>query len=82
MQALGDNRFAFPADVNAPNAVINLTNNNRNAISMQQYALEQSNVELATEMSELMIMQRSYQLNARAITLSDQMMGLINGIRS
>ncbi|KHF28236.1 flagellar hook-basal body protein [Anoxybacillus sp. EFIL] len=82
MQALGDNRFAFPADVNAPNAVINLTNNNRNAISMQQYALEQSNVELATEMSELMITQRSYQLNARAITLSDQMMGLINGIRS
>ncbi|KIQ93967.1 Distal rod protein [Anoxybacillus thermarum] len=82
MQALGDNRFAFSADVNAPNAAINLTNNNRNAISMQQYALEQSNVELATEMSELMITQRSYQLNARAITLSDQMMGLINGIRS
>ncbi|MBB6176113.1 flagellar basal-body rod protein FlgG [Anoxybacillus tengchongensis] len=82
MQALGDNRFAFPADVNNEDVTVNLAGNNRNNISLQQYALEQSNVELATEMSELMITQRSYQLNARAITLSDQMMGLINGIRS
>lgn len=82
MQALGDNRFAFPNGLNVEDATINLAGNNRNDISLQQYALEQSNVELATEMSELMITQRSYQLNARAITLSDQMMGLINGIRS
>lgn len=82
MQSLGDNRFAFPADVNHEDVTVNLAGNNRNDISMQQYALEQSNVELATEMSELMITQRSYQLNARAITLSDQMMGIINGIRS
>ena len=82
MQALGDNRFAFPANVNREDVTVNLAGNNRNDISLQQYALEQSNVELATEMSELIMTQRSYQLNARAITLSDQMMGLINGIRS
>lgn len=54
----------------------------RKEISVQQGALEASNVDLATEMTDLMVAQRSYQINAKSITLGDQMLGLINNIRT
>ncbi|WP_338788089.1 flagellar hook-basal body protein [Metabacillus sp. FJAT-53654] len=53
----------------------------RNEVSMQQGALEMSNVDLSKEMTDLMISQRSYQMNAKSITMGDQMLGLINGVR-
>ncbi|MFC0187025.1 flagellar hook-basal body protein [Fictibacillus aquaticus] len=49
--------------------------------AVQQGVLEASNVDIATEMSDLVNAQRSYQFNARTISMADQMMGLINGIR-
>lgn len=54
---------------------------NRQQIGMQSGSLEMSNVNLSKEMTDLMQTQRSYQFNARAVTLADQMLGLINGIR-
>jgi len=45
-------------------------------------ALEQSNVDISKEMSELILTQRSYQFNARTISMGDQMMGLVNQLRS
>ncbi|UQD53556.1 flagellar biosynthesis protein FlgG [Bacillus methanolicus] len=53
----------------------------RAQIAMKQGALEQSNVDLSKEMTELINVQRSYQFQARSITIADQMMGLVNGIR-
>ncbi|PLR85443.1 MULTISPECIES: flagellar hook-basal body protein [Bacillus] len=53
----------------------------RNEISIKQGALEQSNVEMSKEMTDLINVQRSYQFHSRAITMADQMMGLVNGIR-
>lgn len=53
----------------------------RAQISMKQGVLEQSNVDLSKEMTELMNVQRSYQFQSRSITIADQMMGLVNGIR-
>ncbi|MFZ3589029.1 flagellar hook-basal body protein [Bacillus sp. DJP31] len=50
-------------------------------ISVQQGALEQSNVDLQKEMTEMINTQRSYQFNAKSISIADQMMGLVNGIR-
>lgn len=44
--------------------------------------LEQANVDLATQMSELLMAQRAYQFNSRTISTTDQMMGLINQLRS
>ncbi|WP_204524661.1 flagellar hook-basal body protein [Litchfieldia alkalitelluris] len=58
-----------------------LVGDNRANIAITQGALEQSNVDVATEMSDLMIAQRSYQFNAKSISLADQMLGLVNGIR-
>jgi flagellar basal-body rod protein FlgG len=86
LQSVGDNIFTLPdlnaLNVNEADVAVNMTGNLRNQISMTQGALEQSNVNLGTELTDMMITERSYQLNARAISLSDQMLGLINGIRS
>ncbi|MDM5246410.1 MULTISPECIES: flagellar hook-basal body protein [unclassified Lysinibacillus] len=61
--------------------VTELRGANRQQIGMQNGALEMSNVNLSKEMTDLIQTQRSYQFNARAVTLADQMLGLINGIR-
>ncbi|MER1984357.1 MAG: flagellar hook-basal body protein [Solibacillus sp.] len=54
---------------------------NREDIGIQAGVLEMSNVEIPKEMSDLISAQRSYQFNTRAISIADQMLGLINGIR-
>ncbi len=54
---------------------------NQNDISVQQGALEQSNVDLQKEMTDMVNTQRSFQFNAKSISIADQMMGLVNGIR-
>ncbi|WP_088104366.1 flagellar hook-basal body protein [Halalkalibacter urbisdiaboli] len=46
-----------------------------------QGALEGSNVDLSREMSELIATQRHYQFNTRAISMADEMSGLVNGLR-
>ena len=59
----------------------NLQGGARQNIGMMSGALENSNVDLSKEMTDLIAAQRSYQFNSRAITIADQMLGLINGIR-
>lgn len=44
-------------------------------------ALEQSNVDLGSSMTELIQVQRAYQMNARMITNGDQMWSLANSLR-
>ncbi|HBV96623.1 MAG: hypothetical protein JL50_16420 [Peptococcaceae bacterium BICA1-7] len=46
-----------------------------------QGALESSNVDLAVEMTDLLESQRIYQLNARALSTSDEMWGMVNNLR-
>jgi flagellar basal-body rod protein FlgG len=50
--------------------------------TIRQGALEMSNVNLQQEMSQLILTQRAFQLNSRAIGISDQMMGIANSLRS
>ncbi|MGG3563611.1 flagellar hook-basal body protein [Neobacillus rhizosphaerae] len=42
--------------------------------------LEGSNVDLTKEMTDLMTTQRGFQMNARAVSYADQMIGIANGI--
>ncbi|MDA3128748.1 flagellar hook-basal body protein [Aliibacillus thermotolerans] len=49
---------------------------------VMQEALEQSNVDLTKEMTDMLEAQRHYALQARALSQGDQMMGLINSVRS
>lgn len=85
LQAAGQNQFALPdlaeLGIGADEVFVALQGDLRGQVSMQQGALEQSNVDMATEMSDLLLTQRSYQFNAKSISISDQMMGLVNGIR-
>lgn len=67
--------------INQADVYTDLLGNNRNQISMQIGTLEQSNVDLSKEMTDLIAAQRSYQFNSRAVTTADQMLGLINSIR-
>lgn len=50
--------------------------------SMQNQTLEASNVDTGRQMTEMMNMQRAYQFNARSLSTSDEMMGLVNQLRS
>lgn len=45
------------------------------------YALERSNVDIATEMVNLIQTQRAYQLNAKVISTSDELIRISNNLR-
>jgi flagellar basal-body rod protein FlgG len=49
---------------------------------VEQGALEGSNVELASELSELIQAQRVFSLASRALQTADNMEGLANNIRT
>lgn len=50
-------------------------------VELQGGSLEGSNVDLSEQMTAMVNTQRAYQFNARSISMSDQMSGLINQIR-
>lgn len=84
LQARPGSLFALPpAEVANPQDVVGFIQGAaREDINLKQGMLEQSNVDLASEMTEMTLMQRSYQFNARSVQFADQMMGLVNGLKS
>lgn len=64
-----------------PEPLIALPPGQGGAGRVRQGMLEQSNVDLAAEMTRLLAAQRAYQLNARAVLTADEMMGAINRLR-
>jgi flagellar basal-body rod protein FlgG len=85
LQQIGENLFALPNGLNNANGQILqpvITGATlENPVAIRQGYLEQSNVNLADEMTELMLVQREFQLSSRAITSSDTMMNLANNLR-
>ncbi|MRX73017.1 flagellar hook-basal body complex protein [Bacillus lacus] len=81
LEKTGSNLYAI--DNNRPlDEVLQLLNGPlRNEVNVQQGFLESSNVDLSKEISDLMIAQRSFQMNAKSISIGDQMLGLINSVR-
>jgi flagellar basal-body rod protein FlgG len=82
LKNMGDNQFVID-----PAAIPNGTNVENYArimgleeVSVSSGYLEASNVDLAAEMTELLVTQRGFQLNARALSYADQMLGIANGI--
>ncbi len=51
-----------------------------NEVHLSTGVLEGSNVDLTKEMTDMMTTQRSFQMNARAVSYADQMIGIANGI--
>lgn len=86
LEQVGENLYSLP-DAVTPQLreeilqTVTADNNNIDPITVRQGFLEKSNVQLADEMTELLTVQRAYQLNSRAITSSDQMMNLANTLR-
>ncbi|TDF93528.1 flagellar hook-basal body protein [Paenibacillus piri] len=85
LQELGDNLYQLPTGIANREEVLQTvddTNNSIDPITMRQGFLENSNVALADEMTDLLLVQRAFQLNSKAITSSDTMMGLANNLRA
>ena len=51
------------------------------ASRLQQGYLEMANVDMIDEMTGLVLAQRAYQLNARVLQASDQVLETINNLR-
>lgn len=83
MEKISGNLLSFPNGLNVEEDEVFDTLNGglREKISLTQGSLENSNVDLSKEMSDLINVQRQYQFQSRAISMADQMSGLVNGIR-
>ncbi|GIN63018.1 flagellar hook-basal body complex protein FlhP [Robertmurraya siralis] len=84
--AKGNNLYGLPTNFDQLNVGIDdiltdLVGPLRTEIGIQQGALESSNVDMAKEMTDLINTQRAYQFQSRSVSIADQMMGLVNGIR-
>ena len=83
LEKIGANRFQLPgteADQVA-NGTLQIGNTD-GSIRITQGALEMSNVDLTDEMTELISTQRLLQSQGRAISFADDMMGLVNTMKS
>ncbi|MCS7459977.1 flagellar hook-basal body protein [Paenibacillus doosanensis] len=85
LQQLGDNMYSVPANAANREDILQTVDTGNNAvdpISVRQGFLEQSNVTLADEMTDLLQVQKAFQLNSRAVSSSDTMMGIANNLRN
>jgi len=82
LEASGENIFRLPNLAELGYTLDEVINDiNANHDLLKKGALERSNVDISKEMTDLLMAQRSYQMNGRTITMGDQMMGLINQLR-
>jgi flagellar basal-body rod protein FlgG len=85
LREIGDNLYSLPTGVTNTQDILQNVNgiaaNATDRVEVMQGFLEQSNVNLSDEMTELVMVQRAFQLNSRAITSSDTMMNLANNLR-
>ena len=62
-------------------AINEATNNNVERSNIIQGYLESSNVQVVDEMVNMIVAQRAYELNSKAITASDEMLQQANNLR-
>lgn len=83
---LDDNLYGILSGANEDEVLdsvieMDLKDPRQSSVSVKQYALEQSNVDLSKELTDMMQLQRAYQLSARALTSSEAMMNMANHLR-
>lgn len=81
LKAVDGNFYMLADGVTAGQAFIQRAAGEAKAVGVRAGWLEQSNVDMTKEMTEMMQIQRTYQLAARALSSSDQMLGLANNMR-
>lgn len=72
--AQGDNTFATTAESGAPAAAGTGT-------TVDQGALEASNVDIGESFTEMIESQRAYELGSRAIKMQDELLAIANGVK-
>ncbi|MCZ8523335.1 MULTISPECIES: flagellar hook-basal body protein [Paenibacillus] len=87
LEQIGDNLYGLPGNITQQQRdeilqTVTAANNAVDPITVRQGFLEQSNVNLSDEMTEMLTVQRAFQLNSRAISSADQMMNLANNLRA
>lgn len=82
LKAVDGNFYMFADGVTAQQAFVQRAAGEASGIGVRSGWLEQSNVDMTSEMTEMMQIQRTYQLVARALSSSDQMFGLANNMRA
>lgn len=79
--AIGDSSFAsIGENLFVPTEGANVYRSN--TTNMYQGYLEMSNVDMGTEMTDLIVAQRAYQMAGKGITTADDMWQMINNMRS
>lgn len=81
LNSIGDNAYTFPnldeLDLEMDDVLVEAAGTQ----VFRQGSLEMSNVDMGHEISEMLLTQRNYQFNSRAVSIADEMMGLVNSIR-
>jgi flagellar basal-body rod protein FlgG len=79
LEAIGSNLYTItPA---SGEAISESTGETLTLSQMRQGVLEMSNVQIAEEMVNLIVAQRAYELNSKAISTSDDMLNTANNLR-
>lgn len=78
LEPIGDNLYTASSRVGA---LLTAKPGEEGAGSLAQGFLESSNVQLAEEMVNLVLAQRAYELNAKIIQASDEMLSISNNLR-
>jgi flagellar basal-body rod protein FlgG len=81
LQNNGQNNFVFPNLEDLDLAMADVLEETAGIEVFRQSALEMSNVDTSKEMSDMLQAQRFYQFNSQAISITDQMMGLVTNLR-
>lgn len=82
LEATGENEYRLPdLDGLGYTADEIIQQTPAGAEKLQASALEQSNVDISKQMTDMLEAQQSYQFNARSISTGDEMQGLINQLR-
>lgn len=79
LEKLGESRYRESAASGAP--INEATNQNVEKTKVIQGYLEGSNVQVVDEMVNMIVAQRAYELNSKAITTSDEMLQQANNLR-
>ncbi|AHV99375.1 flagellar hook-basal body protein [Paenibacillus sabinae] len=81
LQAVDGGRFVLAGGVTAGQAFVQRRPGEQAGVAVRSGWIEQSNVDLNKEMTEMLQIQRTYQLAAKALSSGDQMLGLANNMR-
>lgn len=79
LESIGKNFYALTDASGEP--IPNEELDGRFKSTINQYFLEASNVQIVEEMVRLIVAQRAYEINSKAIQSSDEMLGIANNLR-